>query len=185
MRFNFAQGFIAELKVRADATGLTTQYDTHRLVSMVRWLVQRNRAEQDLHDEVQAFVEMARGSAPGAPSRLRRHFPSDLLSIGLAAVTSGAPIVFLADILQKPDLIPVGAQRQLEILREGPGKDLWIVDRDLVLKLAAGALQAFDGVKRITMPAGLGRVGVVIVVQDPALEVDRINDQRVSLPLPD
>ena len=100
------------------------------------------------------------------------------------ADTSGAPIVFLGDMLQKADLIPVGAQRQLEILREGLRKDLWIVDRDLVLKLAAGALQAFDGVKRITMPAGLCRVGVVIVVQDPALEVDRIDDKRISLPLP-
>jgi predicted permease len=31
----------------------------HRLASIVRWLVRRNRAEQDLHDEVQAFVDMA------------------------------------------------------------------------------------------------------------------------------
>lgn len=30
----------------------------HRLGSIVRWLVHRNRAEQDLHDEVQAFVDM-------------------------------------------------------------------------------------------------------------------------------
>src|SRR5438477_7007704 len=31
----------------------------HRLASIVRWLVHRNRVEQDLHDEVQAFVDMA------------------------------------------------------------------------------------------------------------------------------
>jgi predicted permease len=31
----------------------------HRLASIVRWLLHRDRAEQDLHDEVQAFVDMA------------------------------------------------------------------------------------------------------------------------------
>ena len=31
----------------------------HRFASIVRWLVHRNRAEQELHDEVQAFVDMA------------------------------------------------------------------------------------------------------------------------------
>ena len=41
----------------------------HRLASIVRWLVHRRRAEQDLHDEVQAFVDMAaadrmRGGTP-------------------------------------------------------------------------------------------------------------------------
>jgi putative ABC transport system permease protein len=48
----------------------------HRLVSILRWLVNRNRAEQDLHDEVQAFVEMAAadrmrdGTPPGDARRL-------------------------------------------------------------------------------------------------------------------
>lgn len=31
----------------------------HRFASVLRWLVRRNRAEQDLNDELQAFVEMA------------------------------------------------------------------------------------------------------------------------------
>jgi putative ABC transport system permease protein len=31
----------------------------HRLASIVRWIVHRDDAEQDLHDEVRAFVEMA------------------------------------------------------------------------------------------------------------------------------
>jgi hypothetical protein len=31
----------------------------HRLASIVRWIAHRNRAEQDLDEELQAFVEMA------------------------------------------------------------------------------------------------------------------------------
>src|SRR5688572_23137302 len=31
----------------------------HRLASIVRWTFRRNRAERDLHDEMQAFVDMA------------------------------------------------------------------------------------------------------------------------------
>ena len=31
----------------------------HRLASMLRWIVRRDDAEQDLHDEIQAFVDMA------------------------------------------------------------------------------------------------------------------------------
>ncbi|HEU4937545.1 MAG TPA: ABC transporter permease [Vicinamibacterales bacterium] len=31
----------------------------HRLASIVRWIVRRNRAERDLNDELEAFVEMA------------------------------------------------------------------------------------------------------------------------------
>jgi predicted permease len=31
----------------------------HRLVSIVRWMTNRNRAEADLHDELQTFVDMA------------------------------------------------------------------------------------------------------------------------------
>src|SRR5947199_2801507 len=48
----------------------------HRLASVVRWLVHRNRAEQDLNDEVQAFVDMAAadkvsdGASPSAARRL-------------------------------------------------------------------------------------------------------------------
>lgn len=31
----------------------------HRLASILRWLVSRDRAEQDLSDELQTFVDMA------------------------------------------------------------------------------------------------------------------------------
>ena len=48
----------------------------HRLASIVRWLVHRNRVEQDLNDELQAFVDMAAadrmrdGVPPGDARRL-------------------------------------------------------------------------------------------------------------------
>ena len=31
----------------------------HRLTSIVRWIARRERAEQDLNDELQAFIDMA------------------------------------------------------------------------------------------------------------------------------
>ena len=31
----------------------------HRLTSIVRWIARRDRAEQDLNDELQAFIDMA------------------------------------------------------------------------------------------------------------------------------
>jgi hypothetical protein len=48
----------------------------HRLASIVRWLVRRNRAEQDLDDELQAFVDIAAadrirdGASPAAARRM-------------------------------------------------------------------------------------------------------------------
>lgn len=48
----------------------------HRLVSIVRWMVGRNRAERDLKDELESFVEMAAaermryGAAPDEAHRL-------------------------------------------------------------------------------------------------------------------
>ena len=47
----------------------------HRLVSVVRWIVYRDRAERDLHDELEAFVDMAaadRMSDGAAPAEARR-----------------------------------------------------------------------------------------------------------------
>jgi hypothetical protein len=44
----------------------------HRLASIVRWIIRRGRAERDLNDELEAFVDMAAadrmrdGTAPGA-----------------------------------------------------------------------------------------------------------------------
>jgi putative ABC transport system permease protein len=48
----------------------------HRLSSIVRWIARRDRAEQDLNDELQAFVDMAaadhvrRGATPAEAHRL-------------------------------------------------------------------------------------------------------------------
>ena len=48
----------------------------HHLKSMLRWIVRRDSAEQDLNDELQAFVEMAAadkvraGAAPAEAHRL-------------------------------------------------------------------------------------------------------------------
>ena len=47
----------------------------HRLASVVRWMVRRDRAERDLHDELEAFVEMAaadRMRDGAAPAEARR-----------------------------------------------------------------------------------------------------------------
>jgi predicted permease len=48
----------------------------HRLASIVRWMVRRNQAERDLHDELEAFVDMAaadqiRNGATPAEARRR------------------------------------------------------------------------------------------------------------------
>src|SRR6266571_29309 len=53
----------------------------HRLASVVRWLVYRNRAEQDLNDELQGFVDMAaadRMRAGALPAEARRLAVLDL-----------------------------------------------------------------------------------------------------------
>ena len=47
----------------------------HRLASIVRWIVHRNRAERDLNDELEAFVDMAaadRMRDGAAPAEARR-----------------------------------------------------------------------------------------------------------------
>ena len=57
----------------------------HRLASIVRWLVRRNRAEQDLHDEVQAFVDAVINKQAPTPG------PDDALAslrVALAATRS-------------------------------------------------------------------------------------------------
>jgi hypothetical protein len=48
----------------------------HRLASLVRWMVHRDRAERDLLDELEAFVDMAAadrmldGAAPAEARRM-------------------------------------------------------------------------------------------------------------------
>lgn len=47
----------------------------HRFASVLRWLIHRNRAEQDLNDELEAFVDMAaadRMRDGAAPAEARR-----------------------------------------------------------------------------------------------------------------
>ncbi|HEX3702136.1 MAG TPA: ABC transporter permease [Vicinamibacterales bacterium] len=53
----------------------------HRLMSMLRWIVRRDSAEQDLHDEMQAFVDMAaadRMRDGASPAEARRAAVIDL-----------------------------------------------------------------------------------------------------------
>ncbi|MGH9160884.1 MAG: hypothetical protein ACRD2X_12990 [Vicinamibacteraceae bacterium] len=45
----------------------------HRLRSVLRWLVRRDRAEQDLNDELQAFIDMAPRTGCGTVRRQPRH----------------------------------------------------------------------------------------------------------------
>jgi predicted permease len=54
----------------------------HRLVSVVRWVLRRDRAERDLHDELEAFVDMAAADRmrSGAPSGEARR--SAMLHLG-------------------------------------------------------------------------------------------------------
>src|SRR5262245_66041962 len=70
-----------------------------------------------------------------------------LLNVRRTAVAAGAAIVFLADVLEQAERLPVGAQRELEVLRERLRENLWVVDRDLIKQLIAGPRQAFDDVK--------------------------------------
>ena len=48
----------------------------HRLASIVRWIARRDKSEQDLHDELQTFVDMAAaaevrdGATPAEAHRL-------------------------------------------------------------------------------------------------------------------
>ena len=55
----------------------------HRLPSVLRWLFRRSQAEQDLHDELDAFVEMA---------------ADDHLRDGVALVASSLPAYWASHI---------------------------------------------------------------------------------------
>src|SRR5690348_6940019 len=105
------------------------------------------------------------------PSRASRHdtHPNRdgprraLLRCRVATIAAGAPVVLLADILEESELVPIGPQRQLEVLRERPREDLGVVDSDLVLQLVARAPQSFDRMQRIGVPAALRGIGVVVI----------------------
>src|SRR5438093_3178481 len=61
----------------------------HRLASVVRWLFHRNGAEQDLNDELQAFVDMAAAdrTRDGAPPTEARRLA--VLDLGWQVVLNG------------------------------------------------------------------------------------------------
>ena len=61
----------------------------HRLASVVRWLFHRNSAEQDLNDELQAFVDMAAADKvrDGAPPTEARRLA--VLDLGWQVVLNG------------------------------------------------------------------------------------------------
>src|SRR5262245_47520483 len=88
----------------------------------------------------------------------------ELLNVRRPAVAAGAAVVFLTDVLEQAERLPVGAQRELEVLRERLREDLRVVDRDLVAQLVADARQPLDRVQRVAVPARLRRVRVVVVV---------------------
>src|SRR6187455_3142957 len=106
------------------------------------------------------------------------------LRVRRAAIAAGAAIVLLAYVLEQAKRLPVRAQGQLEVLRERPSENLGVIDRDLVAQRVAIARQAFDRVQLLAVPARLRRIGVVIVVENPALEVHGIDDERIALPFP-
>jgi len=97
----------------------------HRLVSVLRWLVYRNRAEQELHDEVQAFVDMAAADKVrnGALSSEARRMaildsgfqPQDVL---LAASFRAGCCVELRRLVPKPDAAPPDGTHHVAFTRE-------------------------------------------------------------------
>ena len=71
----------------------------HRLASVLRWMVHRDRAERDLNDELQAFVDMA------AADRMRdgavlTHLPIQRLADGHANHCGGRHVPRRRDCVQ-------------------------------------------------------------------------------------
>src|SRR5262249_50563410 len=122
------------------------------------------------------------GSAARTASPNTRRKQSALL---IPAFASGTPVV-VADVLEEPDLVPLGLGDDFKLLRPGLREDLGVVDREVVrqrgLALPANAL---DRVKRVAVHPEFLLVRVVVVVELPALEVGRVDDERVAFPAAD
>src|SRR5439155_18468883 len=90
--------------------------------------------------------EQAVASRPIASTPERKHPNVILAARGslrarVATVAAGAAVVLFADIFKESELVPIGPERELEVLRERPREDLGIVDGDLVLQLVPRAPQ--------------------------------------------
>src|SRR5207253_8081187 len=86
----------------------------------------------------------------------------------------------------QPLLVPLRLRENLELLRPRRGEDLRIVDGDRVReRILALPAEPLDGMKRVAVSPEFLGVRVVVVVERPALEVRRVDDERVAVPLPD
>ena len=70
----------------------------HRLASIVRWIARRDRAEQDLNDELQVFIDMAdadqvRDGATAAEARRRAALQLGGLEQAKARVRDGFDVL--------------------------------------------------------------------------------------------
>src|SRR3990172_1146673 len=121
------------------------------------------------------------GGSDDPPARLRgcallmrRH-----VGVRRAAVPPLAAVVLLADELVEADLLPLGVQLHLELVRPGRSEDLGIVDGQPVVdrvRILEG--QPLDRVKGVGVHPVLRWILIVVVVERPPLEVPRVDDQR-------
>src|ERR1700741_3598243 len=130
----------------------------HRLVSIVRWMTNRNRAEADLHDELQTFVDMAAAEQVrngATPTDARR-----LATLQLGGVEQ--------------------AKERVRTARHGAWLDaIW---RDLHYGLRqVGRNRAFSAIAIATLALGVGvntamfsAVDAVLIRPLPYLEADRL-----------
>jgi len=94
----------------------------HRLASIVHWLVHRNGAEQDLDDELQAFVDMAAadnvrdGAAPVDARRIA------VLDLGGVEQTKSAsdPLATAPGSTRSRETCVTPCACALEVLRSAP-----------------------------------------------------------------
>ena len=90
----------------------------HRLASIVRWLVHRNGAEQDLDDELQAFVDMAAADNVrdgAAPVDARR-----IAVLDLGGVEQTDPLATAPGSTRSRETCVTPCACALEVLRSAP-----------------------------------------------------------------
>ena len=106
----------------------------HRLASVVRWLFHRNSAEQDLNDELQAFVDMAAADKvrDGAPPTEARRLA--VLDLGLQVVLNGTSFA------DRPKRVSGG---RMALLHRLAAIVRWLVHRNRVEQDLNDELQAF------------------------------------------
>ena len=102
------------------------------------------------------------------------------------ALTAGAAIVLLAHVFVEPGRLPFGFGLDLKFLRPGASENLRIVDGQIVVEgvliLPADLL---NGAQGVAVHAEFFGIGVVVIVERPAVEVGRFDNQGVTLPVAD